>query len=527
MAAFPSDVKWRDIDTALFASLWLQRMRTLIQAGLLLLSAFAPTRLFSQSVTLNYLYPTTSAVLESNGTQPIAAAGATFYTFGSILQTVVTGSSITITSPTGITALMDTVSFDGPQYVYPAVGSNAVTVIGVTIDPSSNVAGFDATRITFATHEVRVNLQNLVISPDFSIKLNLSTAALTPSATTVNFSYQAGGATPASQTIQLTNTGPPVTFTAAFTGGTTSPAGLVTVAPSSGTTPGPLVLSLNPAVLSTLALGTYSGNVVVSSTAIPGGDQTIKVNLTVAAPGAPAILSILNGASFTPGPVSPGEIISIFGSNMGPTPGAGFTPISGKIDVTLAGTQVLFDNVPAPLIFVSATQINAIVPYEVANLLGTATGSKVTVVRGGVASTPLVVGVIATNPAIFSTLQTGNGQGAILNQDLSVNAATNPAAKGSVVLIYGTGEGSLTPFVPTGTITGSALPLPKPTGEVSVTIGGKPATILYGGEAPGLIAGVIQVNAIVPNDVGSGPQQIVLKIGSNSNTQQVINVAAQ
>ena len=140
--------------------------------GVLLLSGFIQAALLAQSVTVNYLYPTTSGVLETNGTQAITAAGATFYTFGSILQTVVTPSSITITNPTGITALMDTVSFDGPQYVYPAVGSNAVTIIGVAIDPASNVAGFDMSDITFASHEVRVNLQNLVLTPDFNIKLN-------------------------------------------------------------------------------------------------------------------------------------------------------------------------------------------------------------------------------------------------------------------------------------------------------------------------------------------------------------------
>lgn len=495
--------------------------------GILVLSALVPGSLWSQSVTVNYLYPSTSAVLESNGTQAIAPGGATFYIFGSILQTVVTPNSITITNPTGITALMDTVSFDGPQYIFPTVGSTGVTIVGVAIDPSSNVPGFDSSSITFASHEVRLNLQSLVLFPGLNIKVNLSAAVLTTTATTVNFSYQPGGGTPPSQTIQLSNTGAPVPFTATFNGGTTSPAGLVTIAPTSGTTPSALVLSLNPAVLSTLAVGTYSGTVVVSSSAIPGGDQSITVTLVVAAAGVPAIQSVLNGASFAPGPVSPGEIISIFGSNMGPTPGSGFAPLNGKIDVTLAGTQVLFDNVPAPLIFVSSAQINAIVPYEVASLVGTATGTKVTVVRGAVASSPLLVAVAATSPAIFSTLQTGNGQGAILNQDLSPNTANNPAAKGSVVLIYGTGEGSLTPFVPTGTISGPSLPLPKPSADVSVTIGGVPATIQYAGEAPGLVAGVIQINATIPTDIGSGPQQVVLKIGSNSNSQQVINVAAQ
>ncbi|HEY6390982.1 MAG TPA: hypothetical protein VIX89_06880, partial [Bryobacteraceae bacterium] len=324
------------------------------------------------------------------------------------------------------------------------------------------------------------------------------------------------------------STGSAVPFTATFNGGGTSPAGLVTVTPASGTTPSALALSLNPVVLATLAPGAYSGNVTVSSTAIPGGDLTIKVNVTVSAAAPPAVVSVVNGASFAPGPVSPGEIISIFGTNLGPAPGQGFIPLNGKIDVNLAGTQVLFDNVPAPLIFVSFGQINAIVPYEVASLVNTGQGTKMTVVRGGVASNQVVLGLTATSPAIFSALQTGNGQGAILNQNLSPNSANNPAVKGTVVSIYATGEGSLTPFVPSGTISGPSLPLPKPIATpVTVTIGGQPATVSYAGEAPGLVSGVIQVNAMVPNGIGSGPQTVVLTIGTNANITQVITVAVQ
>ncbi len=362
----------------------------------------------------------------------------------------------------------------------------------------------------------------------FNIPVTLVVGApqsLSASATTVNFSYQAGALTPASQSVQLSSSGASVPFTATFVPGTANVAGLVIIAPTSGNTPNTLVLSLNQAALSTLAPGTYSGKVVVSSASIP--DLTINVNLTVAAAAAPVAISVVNGASFAPGQVSPGELISIFGTNMGPTPGVGFVPVDGKIDVTLAGTQVLFDNVPAPMIFVSATQINAIVPYEVASLLNTGVGTRVTVVRGGVSSAPIVLGVAATNPAIFSATQTGMGQGAILNQNLSANSVSNPAAKGSFVSIYATGEGSLTPFVPNGTIIGLTPPFPRPFADVSVTIGGQAAFVSYSGSAPTLVAGVMQVNAMIPATIGSGPQQVVLKVGTNTNNTQVINVVVQ
>lgn len=425
--------------------------------------------------------------------------------------------------PVGTTIGAVTTLFNGTGWLAATVSGNTVTVTangGSLLQGTYN--GVVTVIVPGAGNSPFYVPVTLVVGP---------AQGLTLSATTVNFSSQVGGTAPASQTVQLSSTGVAVPFTATFVGGTTSPAGLVTITPASGTTPSPLVLTLNPTVLATLGVGTYSGNVVVSSTAIPGGDQTIRVNLTVAAAAAPVIISVVNGASFAPGPVSPGEIISIFGSNMGPTPGVGFTPVvtpaGSKIDVNLAGTQVLFDNVPAPLIFVSAGQINAIVPYEVASLLNTGIGTKVTVLRGGVASIQFVAGVTATSPAIFSALQTGNGQGAILNQNLSANSVSNPAVKGTFVSIYATGEGSLTPFVPTGTISGPTLPLPKPIANVSVMIGGQPATITYAGEAPGLVSGVIQINAMVPTNIGSGPQQVVLTIGNNMNIQQVINVAVQ
>ncbi len=421
--------------------------------------------------------------------------------------------------PAGTTIGAVTTLLNGAGWLVATVSGNTVTV---TANGSALSQGTYNGFVTVIVPGAANGPFNIPVTLVVGVAQSLSL-----SATTVNFSSQVGGTAPAAQTVQLSSSGAAVPFTATFVPGTTSPAGLLTVTPASGTTPSPLVLTLNPAVLATLGVGTYSGNVLVSSTAIPGGDQTIRVNFTVTAAAAPAIISVVNGASFAPGPVSPGEIISIFGSNMGPTPGLGFTPVNGKIDVNLAGTQVLFDNVPAPLIFVSAGQINAIVPYEIASLLNTGIGTKVTVVRGGVASAQFVVGVTATSPAIFSALQTGNGQGAILNQNLSANSVSNPAVKGAFVAIYATGEGSLTPFVPTGTISGQTLPLPKPIANVSVTIGGQPATIAYAGEAPGLVSGVIQINAMVPTNIGSGPQQVILTIGTNMNIQQVINVSVQ
>jgi len=152
---------------------------------------------------------------------------------------------------------------------------------------------------------------------------------------------------------------------------------------------------------------------------------------------------------------------------------------------------------------------------------------NVTVQFGTVTSAVFQLKVTDTTPAIFSLTQNGNGQGAILNQNGSVNGATNPATRGTIIAIYATGEGQIVPGLATGSVTPGTPPFPKPVANVSVTIGGQPAPIAFVGEAPTLVAGVLQVNVTVPSNIGTGPQNVVLTIGSNTNALQTITVAVQ
>jgi uncharacterized protein (TIGR03437 family) len=170
---------------------------------------------------------------------------------------------------------------------------------------------------------------------------------------------------------------------------------------------------------------------------------------------------------------------------------------------------VTFNGIPAALVYVSANQINAIVPYEVAGQ----NTVNVVVKNGGATSASFQVNVVATAPGIFASGQNGSGQGAILNQDLTVNSSANPAARGTAIAIYGTGEGQLTPAGVTASVTPSTgTTFPKPLQPVTVTVGGQPATILYAGEAPGLVSGVIQVNVQLPNNIGTGDQPVVITV---------------
>jgi len=240
----------------------------------------------------------------------------------------------------------------------------------------------------------------------------------------------------------------------------------------------------------------------------------------------PAITKIENAASLQPtNTVSPGEIISIFGNNLGPTTPANFAlTATGMVPTNVGGVTVMFNDVAAPILYASAAQINAIVPYEMASF-STAT---VTVQFGGSTSANLQVQIAATQPAIFSLSQGGSGQGAILNQDSSVNGSGNEAAIGSVVQIFGTGEGLIKPPGSTGCVTPGASPFPMPVAQpITLTIGGEPATIDYAGEAPALVCGVLQINATIPTGLSAGAQPIVLTVGTNTNVQQNITVAVQ
>ena len=142
----------------------------------------------------------------------------------------------------------------------------------------------------------------------------------------------------------------------------------------------------------------------------------------------------------------------------------------------------------------------------------------------GFLSSPVPLDVAATAPAIFTLNGSGSGQGAILNQDSSVNGLANPAAKASIVVLYATGGGQTRPLGIDGQI--ATAPLPMPIAPVSVQIGGLDSVVTYAGAAPSFPAGVLQVNARVPAGVGSGSPAVVLKIGS-AVSQSGVTVAVQ
>jgi uncharacterized protein (TIGR03437 family) len=312
----------------------------------------------------------------------------------------------------------------------------------------------------------------------------------------------------------------------------TTPADFLVVSPSAGTLSGAMYIpvAVRPDVFPLLGPGSYSANVYFTTVdQTPAFTALDSFAITLAIPPAPTITSILNTASLTKA-ISPGEMVSIFGANIGPFPvsstynSAGFFP-TNLGPTNLGGTTVTFNGVAAPLLYASQGQINAVVPYEVAGQAS----AQVVVSHYGQRSPAFTISITDTSPSLFTATQTGTGQGAILNVDstgnISYNSTDNPAVAGSLVELYATGAGVWNPSVPDGMV--NIGPLNFATQPVSLTIGGKPATIYYAGAAGLQVSGLLQINAYVPNGIGSGSQPVILKIGATDNAAQNVTIAVK
>jgi uncharacterized protein (TIGR03437 family) len=235
----------------------------------------------------------------------------------------------------------------------------------------------------------------------------------------------------------------------------------------------------------------------------------------------PAVVpnGIVSAASFVSGPVSPGELLSIFGSDLGPMPPRALElDPSGGLATQLGPTRVLFDGQPAPLIFASAGQINVVAPTSIAGHASTSVEVEV----AGVRSPPVTLSVEARRPGIFIV---AGAQAAVLNQNGSVNGAANRAARGTVIQIFATGGGETAPPLVAGGIAPPAGPLHLLTANVQVRIGGVSAPVQFAGASPGSVFGLVQINASVPQTVTPGPAVALTVSIGGTGAQAGVTVA--
>ena len=275
---------------------------------------------------------------------------------------------------------------------------------------------------------------------------------------------------------------------------------------------------------------------VLVSNPAPGGDSASTVDVIVA--NAATIGAVVNAASYASGPVtapdigtvSPGELVTIFGTSLGPkTPAPMSITAGGFVDtVSASGVAVTVDGTPAPIIYVSETQISIQVPYEAA--LGTK--KVVSVTNGANPAVTATVTIAATAPGLFTADGSGSGGAAALNYGATtklytLNSANNLAKIGDTIILYLTGEGvyDSVPLLGGSTDTGFVLPsglasTPQVSPLPTVSIGGVDATpgVAYAGPIVGSIIGVLQINVVVPVGSTTGTQvPVSVSIGGNQS----------
>ncbi len=253
-----------------------------------------------------------------------------------------------------------------------------------------------------------------------------------------------------------------------------------------------------------------------------------KITLPHPAPTVNA-LGVVNNASFVVGsnPVAPGSIAAVFGANMNDGTNVLFSSFGpdGKLVTTLAGTQVTINGSPVPIFYSTPGQLGIQIPFDL-----TGSSATIQVSIGGQTSTAQNIPIAAVAPGLFSTDQSGHGQGAILIANTNTLVApagsipgrdSRPAKPGDFITIFCTGLGAVNPSLATGEPGTNNLTVDTP----SVTIDSAPAIVQFSGIAPGFV-GLDQVNVQVPAGIRTANDiPVVLTIGGKQSNTVTIAIA--
>lgn len=235
--------------------------------------------------------------------------------------------------------------------------------------------------------------------------------------------------------------------------------------------------------------------------------------------------SIVNASDYSPGPFAPGSLISIFGSNLafGTSGLTSDNTGGGTLPFFIGNVSVIIDNATAPLLYVSPTQINVMIPpTEVPG------NASLYIVRQNVVGPTVTLPLVAAAPALFVA-----ADHSALAQDYNANyalaTAASPAKPGDLMILYATGLGYTQPLPQTGAIPETPADITGFTsGALSVLLNGKPidqSTIAYAGLTPGF-AGLYQINFYIPGDCAANPQIQVVMGAQSSAANVTLAVAA-
>jgi uncharacterized protein (TIGR03437 family) len=385
--------------------------------------------------------------------------------------------------------------------------------------PSTLSVSISTAGLTAGTYNGNIQISSTGASnTPFTVAVTLIVTQAPPSLAVarqaLTFSYTAGGAVPAAQSVSITNAGAGALSWTASTSDY-----WIAVSPASGSAPGTLSVSMNPV---NLAAGTYTSSVQITAAGATDSPASIAITLVVqGTQPAGNITAVANAGSFQPS-VASAAWVSIFGTNLSAVTytwqASDF--VNGLLPTSLQGVSVTINGLPAYIDYLSPTQINVLAPDD-----ATTGPVQVQVTAAQQASNSVTVQKSQFAPAFF-TIDNGAYVAALHADYTLVGSAnllpgvtTQPAQPGETILLYGTGFGPASPALPTAQLVTTPSVLAN---SVQVTIGGVAATVVYAGLVE---PGLYQLNVTVPN-LPNGDAAVAATIGGVSS-QTGVSVTVQ
>jgi uncharacterized protein (TIGR03437 family) len=402
------------------------------------------------------------------------------------------------------TAAATTASGGNWLSITPTSGS-AGTSVQVTVSSAALAVGAYSGTITITSSTLGTSNPTVTIPVSLLVRSSTPLMVVTPAS--LSFSSTPGGAAPPAQTLSLVNAGAGVlNWTATVT--TASGGTWLIVTPLSGVAPSTLTVSIDT---SRVGAGRFTGSIALKAAGVP--DVTIPVEYST---GTPKINpnGVVNAAHLASAGLSPGSLITIFGSNLANAPKPAL-PIPYLPD-ELGGTSVQIGAFKAKLLYVSPTQINAQVPVELSS-----ESVQVKVLVNNLETDAVTLKVLPYDPGLFTTDGDPAGFVAGLNPDLTPITIASPAKRGSIIMLFGTGWGPVIPAVTSGQFAGTMVQtVQKP----DVQLSGWSIPVVYSGLSPGFV-GVYMVQVQIPADAPTGNAvPVVLGIGGRGTNYAKIAI---
>jgi uncharacterized protein (TIGR03437 family) len=389
---------------------------------------------------------------------------------------------VTVSTPnTKISYSSDT---GGTPWISLQLAGISESNLGIAVDPAGLKPGTYTGTVTLTS----VQASNSPFA--IPVTLNISVGALSATPASLAFNAAAGDPPSPLQQVLVKISKPNTKISYSVT---TGGAAWIKVAPT-GVSGSNLDIGVDPAGLTA---GNYKGTITLTSPDASNSPLSIPVSLTITSPlDGPVIASFNSAASFASGALAGGSIATIFGTNLTTSTTSRSFPLS----TNLGDVSVTINGIPAPLFYISPTQINLQIPY------GVAQGPATLVLNGKGAQATSQIQIQATSPGIFLI----GTYAAAINQDGATNGADHPVPVGNYVSIYMTGQGAVDSPAPDGIPTPDS-PLAHVSAPVSALVGGQDATVLFAGLAPRLV-GALQLILRVP-DLPSGNYPVSVTIG--------------